>query len=93
MLPKLIVGRDLALLRNLALAGELEVHDRLLARLDHAGRDLRQETRHLLVRVVVASDGVDQLDPLKNKKKNVNDGGWSAGVKLKVWEKLNTMEN
>jgi hypothetical protein len=72
VLPELII-RDVALLWDLALAGELEVHDRLLTSLDHAGGDLGQETGHLLICVVVASDSVDHLDRVHQCRKDILD--------------------
>lgn len=80
-LPKDCVILRSTLLRHLTLASELEVKNGVLARLDHGGGDLAEESGHPVVGAVVPSDGVDHLDGVHKSGKNFLDGLRSSMVK------------
>lgn len=80
-LPKHCVILRSTFLGGLTLAGELEVENGVLARFDHRGGDLAEETGHPVVGAVVTSDGVNHLDGVHKSGKNFLDALRSSVIK------------
>ena len=72
--------RGLLLPEALANVVAVEAQDGLLAVQDERVRDLDEEVRHALGRVVVARDGVDHLDRVHERGQRVDDGRGRAAV-------------
>jgi hypothetical protein len=80
-LPKNCVILRSTFLGLLSLAGEFEVENGVLARLDHGGGNLAEETSHPVVGAVVTSDGVNHLDGVHKGGKNFLDALRSSVIK------------
>lgn len=80
MVPKVIIGWEVALLWLNTLTDELEVQDVCSAVFDHLIGDLDKQAGHTLIGVVVSGNRMDHLDAVHEGWEGFLDGLWSSVV-------------